>query len=99
MDVVKTLESIVNKYNIDRRYIHVAITESALADNVDSLNKTVKRIQTIVDFNRIGKFIIKKDFPFDFYTKVDGKRDITFNIEFLNSFNITDISEFIEINA
>ena len=63
------------------------------------LNKTVKRIQNIVDFNHIGKFIIKKDFPFDFYTKVDGKRDITFDIEFLNSFNITNISKFIEING
>ena len=77
------------------------INITSLSDSMECylLNKTVKRIQTIVDFNHIGKFIIKKDFPFDFYTKVDGKRDITFNIEILNSFNITDISEFIEING
>ena len=56
------------------------------------------RIQNIVDFNKGGKFIIKKDFPFDFYTRIDGKRDITFNIEFLNldynsksSINIGDL--------
>ena len=46
-------------------------------------NETVtSKIQSIVDFNKGAKFIIKKDFPFDFYTRIDGKRDITFNIEF-----------------
>ena len=47
-------------------------------------NQTVHRIQNRVDFNSVGIFIIKKEFPFDFYTRVDGKRDITFNIEFTN---------------
>jgi len=47
-------------------------------------SQNVKRIQTIVDFSRGGKFIFKRDFPFDFYTRIDGKRDITFNIQFLN---------------
>ena len=36
---------------------------------------STSRIQTVVDFNTIGKFNIKKDFPFDFYTRVDGRRD------------------------
>ena len=42
------------------------------------------RIQNWVDMGRGAKFIFKKDFPFDFYTRVDGKRDILFNIQFLN---------------
>ena len=62
-------------------------------------NETVtSRIQTVVDFNKGGKFIIKKDFPFDFYTRIDGKRDVTFIIEFLkldydfkSSINIGDL--------
>ena len=42
--------------------------------------------------------MIKKEFPYDFYTPVDGKRDITFNVEFINidldsSINIGDILE------
>ena len=42
------------------------------------------RIQTLVDFSRGGKFMFKKDFPFDFYSRIDGTKDITFNIQFLN---------------
>ena len=61
------------------------------------------RIQTVVNFNRGGKFSIKKDFPFDFYTRVDGKRDITFNIEFLkldyNKISNINIGDLLEINA
>ena len=41
------------------------------------------RIQTLVDMGRGGNFIIKRDFPFDFYSYVDGKNDILFNIQFL----------------
>ena len=42
------------------------------------------RIQTKVDPSRGGNFIFKKDFPFDFYTYVNGESDIIFNIQFLN---------------
>jgi hypothetical protein len=45
--------------------------------------KKNKRIQTFVDIGSGGNFIIKKDFPFDFYTYVDGSTDIIFNIQFL----------------
>ncbi len=31
---------------------------------------------------RGGNFIIKRDFPFDFYSYVDGNSDILFNIQF-----------------
>ena len=47
-------------------------------------NQTVQRIQVRVDFISVCIFILKKDYPFDFYTRIDGKRDITFNIEFTN---------------
>lgn len=53
------------------------------------------QIQTIVDFSRGGKFIIEKDFPYEFYSYVDGTRDITFNIEFLKIV-INEISEKVE---
>ena len=65
--------------------------------------KTIQRLQTVVDFDHVGKFIIKKDVPFDFYTRVDGKRDITFNIEFQNlNINLSDesnIYNLLELNA
>jgi hypothetical protein len=64
---------------------------------------STSRIQTVVDFNKVGKFSIKKDFPFDFYTRIDGKRDITFNIEFFkleyNDISNTNIGDLLEINA
>ena len=46
-------------------------------------NETKTRLQNIVDFNHEGKFIIEKDFPIEFYSIVDGTKDITFNVEFL----------------
>jgi Mg-chelatase subunit ChlD len=46
-------------------------------------NETKIRSQNVVDFSRGGKFIMEKDFPYEFYTRVDGTKDITFNIEFL----------------
>ena len=48
-----------------------------------SWNETKTRVQNLVDLSHGGKFIIEKDFPFEFYSRVDGKKDITFNIEFL----------------
>ena len=42
------------------------------------------RVQNKVDIGRGGKFIFKKDFPFDFYSSVDGKNDVLFNIQLLN---------------
>ena len=82
------------------------INITSISDSMECYfwNETsTSRIQSVVDFNKGGKFIIKKDFPFDFYTRVDGKRDVTFNIEFLNleynnASNI-NLGELIEINA
>ena len=59
---------------------------TSLTENIEYYywNETKNyRIQTIIDFSHGGKFIYKKDFPFEFYTRVDGTRDVTFNIEFL----------------
>ena len=87
--------------------------ESSEKINITSLSDSMEcyfwnesssnRIQTVVDFNRVGRFNIKKDFPYDFYTRVDGKRDVTFNIEFLkldynNPSNIK-LGDLLEINA
>ena len=46
-------------------------------------NETRNRIQSIADFSKPGKFIYETDFPFQFYSRVDGRSDVTFNIEFL----------------
>ena len=46
-------------------------------------NETKTRMQNIIDFSHEGKFIIEKNFPLEFYSIVDGTKDITFNIEFL----------------
>ena len=48
-----------------------------------SWNETKTRLQNLVDFSSGGQFIIEKDFPFEFYSKIDGKKDLTFNIKFL----------------
>ena len=45
-------------------------------------NVEKERIQTEIELNTGGKFAFKNDFPFHFYTSVDGKNDITFNIQF-----------------
>ena len=73
----------------------------SLSDEMDCYydTKTITRPQIYVDFGRVAKFIIKKYLSYDFYTPVDGKRDITFNIEFFKidlydpSMNIGDILE------
>ena len=64
------------------------------------------RIQTEVDFNKGGKFIFKKkNFPFHFYTSIDGTKDITFNIQFTKmdikkkSDSRNNINELLELKA
>ena len=43
----------------------------------------INRLQFLNDFSRGGKFFLENDFPFEFYTHIDGTKDITFNIQFL----------------
>ena len=59
------------------------ISISSLTPYIDYYcwNETKIRSQNIVDLGHGGKFIMEKDFPFEFYTRVDDSKDITFNIE------------------
>ena len=41
------------------------------------------RILSMVDFSHGSQFILQKDYSYEFYSYIDGTRDITFNIEFL----------------
>ena len=43
----------------------------------------LNRLQSSIDFSAGGKFFYQKDFPLEFYTQIDGTKDITFNIQFL----------------
>jgi len=63
--------------------------------------ENLKRLQTKIDFSTGGKFLFKKDFPFDFYTGVDGTKDITFSLQFLKfQFSgAADSEHLIEIKA
>ena len=45
--------------------------------------ENLKRLRTKIDFSTAGKFVFKKDFPFEFYSGVDGTKDVTFSIQFL----------------
>ena len=45
-------------------------------------SENTKRAQTEVDFSKGGKFSFKREFPLQFYTLIDGSKDITFNIQF-----------------
>ena len=62
------------------------INITSLSDYVEYYywNETqTSKIQSIAELNHPSKFIFEKDFPYEFYTKIDGTKDITFNIEFL----------------
>ena len=45
-------------------------------------SENTKRTQTEVDFSKGGKFSFKNEFPLQFYTLIDGNKDVTFNIQF-----------------
>ena len=79
MDVIEILGSIINKYNIDKKYIHVEITESALSDDVDYLHKTIVTLKNegytvwLDDFGSgYSSLNVLKDFVFD-VIKIDMK--------------------------
>jgi Mg-chelatase subunit ChlD len=73
------------------------INITSLSDYIEYYywNETKTRIQNIIDFSKGGKFIFEKDFPYEFYSRVDGTKDITFNIEFLK-LEINEISNTVE---
>ena len=79
MDVVKTLDDAINKYNIDKRYVHVEITESALVNNENFLNTKIKNLKDLGyavwldDFGSgYSSLNVLKDFTFD-VVKIDMK--------------------------
>ena len=72
MDVIEVLETSRKKYNIDREYIHVEVTESALSADVDSLHKTIGKLKEmgyaiwLDDFGSgYSSLNVLKDFDFD----------------------------------
>ena len=72
MDVVEVLETAVKKYDIDRHWIHVEITESALTENDSLLHDAVKKLKEagyplwLDDFGSgYSSLNVLKDFSFD----------------------------------
>ena len=72
MDAVGELESLVTKYNIPKDLIHVEVTESALTDNFELINKAMNSIKELGyalwldDFGSgYSSLNVLKDFQFD----------------------------------
>lgn len=85
MDAVGELEKLVEKYDIERKYLHVEITESALTEDIEGLKKDMKRLHDsgyviwLDDFGSgYSSLNVLKDFDFDLL-KID--------MEFLKNFN------------
>ena len=79
MNVLDSLNEYQQKYNIDKKYIHVEITESALSDNIDNLNIQINDIKNagyaiwLDDFGSgYSSLNVLKDFMFD-VVKIDMK--------------------------
>ena len=79
MDVESTLDELVNKYEIDKKYVHVEITESALINSENFLNANIKKIKNLGysvwldDFGSgYSSLNVLKDFTFD-VVKIDMK--------------------------
>jgi EAL domain-containing protein (putative c-di-GMP-specific phosphodiesterase class I) len=79
MDVIGILEGLVSKYSVPKEYLHVEITESALADDEGFLTKCVSRLKErgyalwLDDFGSgYSSLNVLKDFDFD-VMKIDMK--------------------------
>ena len=77
MDVVDELENLVAKYGLDRNYLHVEITESALTDNMAKLQEDMDKLRKkgysiwLDDFGSgYSSMNVLKDYRFDLL-KVD----------------------------
>ncbi len=91
MDVISILNETTNKYNIDKKFIHVEITESALADNVNFLNTKIKELQSL------GYPIWLDDFGSG-YSSLNVLKDFTFDVikidmRFLTNFDTNEKSK------
>ncbi len=85
MDVKKEVDERIKKYNIDKQYIHIEITESALSEKMDLLTKQVNALKNdgyaiwLDDFGSgYSSLNVLKDFDFD-VVKID--------MEFLKNFD------------
>jgi len=88
MDVLSVLDEYQQKYNIDKKYIHVEITESALSDSVDKLNTQ------IMDIKNAGYSIWLDDFGSG-YSSLNVLKDFMFDVikidmKFLSNFEKND---------
>lgn len=79
MNVKDEINERVEKYNIDKNYIHIELTESALSENVDLLNKNIEILKNegygiwLDDFGSgYSSLNSLKDFMFD-VIKIDMK--------------------------
>ena len=73
MDVKKELNERVNKYNLDKNFIHIEITESALSENPVLLNKTIEEL------NKEGYAIWLDDFGSG-YSSLSTLKDFVFDV-------------------
>ena len=79
MNVVSVLEGLVAKYNVPKDYLHVEITESALADDEGELARSITTLKEkgyalwLDDFGSgYSSLNVLKDFDFD-VMKIDMK--------------------------
>ena len=85
MDAVGELEALVEKYRVPKEYLHVEITESAVTEDVEGLQRAMKRLHDggfaiwLDDFGSgYSSMSVLKDFDFDLL-KID--------MEFLKNFH------------
>ena len=79
MDIVSEIDKIVNEYGVDKDYLHVEITESALTDDEVVLKEAIKKLHKLGyavwldDFGSgYSSFNVLKDYEFD-VLKLDMK--------------------------
>ncbi len=79
MDAVSVFENLINKYDIPKEYVHVEITESALTETQDLLQKSIDKLHNdgfsiwLDDFGSgYSSLNVLKDFNFD-VIKIDMK--------------------------
>lgn len=87
MDVIGELDKYAEKYNIDKRYLHVEITESVLSDKESFIN-------TISKLKEEGYTIWLDDFGSG-YSSLNVLKDYSFDVikidmKFLSSFDINE---------
>ena len=85
VDIVDEIDRVVNEYKIPKHLLHIEITESALNEDAERLQKDIERLHKLGyqvwldDFGSgYSSFNVLKDFSFDM---------VKLDMEFLSSFN------------